>query len=155
MKVFFKVKDGQFVGFDKFQDGNYAAVIDHINVSKSLIPKVRKINYDIGLYRKELEGVKKLLDEKFAYISKYPFTSKGVMEQIYLIGSRHKIPLSIFDELIIKLNAFGINSIDEIFRHTSFPIWKKGIPPQNPKPDLIEFFHLMSLIIKYFKRYNP
>lgn len=75
MKIFYRVEDGQFVGFDKFQEGNNAAAIGFFNVSRSFTPKVRKINYDIDPYKNQLKEVKKLSDNRFINVSRDPFSS--------------------------------------------------------------------------------
>lgn len=150
MKIFYRVEDGQFVGFDKFQEGNNAAAIDFFNVSRSLTPKVRKINYDIEPYKNQLKSVKKLLDERFINIPRYSFSSDKVIAWINSIAFENQIPRIKIEALFERLSLFGIKSIDEILRHESYRSWRKGVPPSNSIPEVLEFYQLMGLIIKSF-----
>ena len=150
MKIFYRVEDGQYVGFDKFQEGNNAAAIEFFNVSRSLTPKVRKINFSIDGYKNQLKEVKKLLDDKFIHIPRYPFSNDLVIEWLNSVACKHQISTTKIQALINKLNSFGITSIDEILNHHSYKSWKKGVPPLNSNSEVLEFYQLMALIIKSF-----
>ena len=62
--MYTKVKDGQYVGLDKFQEGNHAEAIDRLNKSKKNVSKVRKFNWSKKSLQLELRQIEIALDQK-------------------------------------------------------------------------------------------
>jgi len=151
MKFYYRVENGQFVGFDKFQDGNNAEAIEFMNIVKTYKPMVRKVNYDVNSLEEELKQFEKLLHEKFKHIPRYAFNNLEVKNEI-----TKKFISNGFDDLIIsefwkKLEEFKLDSVDKIFRNDNFNNWKDLQFPAERK-EAKQFYSLMNIIIMAFEK---
>jgi hypothetical protein len=151
MKIYFKVEDGQFVGADKFQDGNNAVEIDFLNEVKTYVPSVRKVNFKTETLQESLKEIKKLLHQRFKGIPRYPFSNPEVKLEITNrlrgIGNTEKEIQDFW--MILETNK--IDSVDKIFRSDKRKNWQDCTATDINNPHE-RFKCMMSALIKLFER---
>lgn len=148
--MYFKVKDGQFVGFDKFQEGNHAASIDWLNESKTYIPHVKKVNWKVEDFNAELKKVERTLDKKYGSTPRFPFNDERIKKRLISFSEKERIKEVELYEFLKNLERVDIKSFDEIFNHKSFQNWKNGECPSN-KENVIQFYRVIKLLIENFR----
>lgn len=149
MGIYYKVEDGQFVGFDKFQDGNHAVAIDFYNDSKTYLPKVRRVNFDKNDIQRQIVQVENWLDEKFRHVPYFPFSNPIIARRIVKFQEANNLSIPLFEWFLSLLKKSGITSFDDLFGHKSFLKWQNETPPSN-KEEIVQFYSIMKLLIYEF-----
>lgn len=151
MRIFYKVENGQYVGSDKFQEGNHAEAIDFLNEMKTYFPLVRKVNFKIETLQESLKEIEKLLHHRFKGIPRYPFSNPEVKREITnrlrAIGNTDKEIQDFW--MILEDNKF--DSVDKIFRSETRKNWQ-DFEVSNLKNPQDRFKSMMCALIKMFEK---